>query len=243
MKICTKCKIEKEFEQFQKDKQKKDGFCSYCKDCKNSRNKERYLSNPTSFKENQKRYNSKESSREGARMRNKKCYINKKISMGEEAFFSDRKEKRIKYKSWEVSYSKQYREENRVSLLLKEKSYRETNYEVCRERSKNWAKRNISLCRKYCQERNARKLNATPSWANQKYISLFFEIAKLEEERTNRKCHVDHIVPLKSQLVCGLHTEQNLQVLFAKDNIVKGNRFWPDMPDDIQEVLQFYGLK
>jgi len=43
-----------------------------------------------------------------------------------------------------------------------------------------------------------------------------------------RKCfkphHVDHIVPLVSQLVCGL------QILDAKANIEKGNRSWPDMP-------------
>ena len=33
MKTCTKCKIEKEFSEFYKDKTKKDGYNSGCKSC------------------------------------------------------------------------------------------------------------------------------------------------------------------------------------------------------------------
>ncbi|CAB5178539.1 hypothetical protein UFOVP158_10 [uncultured Caudovirales phage] len=29
---------------------------------------------------------------------------------------------------------------------------------------------------------------------------------------------------------CGLHVENNLQVIPAESNIKKGNHFWPDMP-------------
>lgn len=41
---------------------------------------------------------------------------------------------------------------------------------------------------------------------------------------------VDHIVPLSSRLVCGLHTHTNLQVITCRENQVKGNHFWPNMP-------------
>lgn len=77
--------------------------------------------------------------------------------------------------------------------------------------------------------RAAKKL-ATPSWANRAYIALFYEFANHESDRLGQSVHVDHIVPLQNQFVCGLHCEHNLQLLTARDNKRKGNRVWPDMP-------------
>lgn len=76
--------------------------------------------------------------------------------------------------------------------------------------------------------RNARKRRATPAWANNDAIMAFYrEAARLTAE-TGQEHHVDHIVPLQSKRVCGLHVEHNLQVLTKPVNQSKGNRWWPD---------------
>lgn len=78
-------------------------------------------------------------------------------------------------------------------------------------------------------KRRAAKKNATTSWANRKYIQLFYQIAKMDTQSTGIKMVVDHIVPLQSKFVCGLHCEDNLQILTVSENAKKLNVVWPDM--------------
>lgn len=54
-----------------------------------------------------------------------------------------------------------------------------------------------------------------------------------ELRRRGRQVQVDHIVPLKHPLVCGLHVPHNLTVSLEDDNRRKGNRFWPEMPEHV----------
>ena len=63
-----------------------------------------------------------------------------------------------------------------------------------------------------------------PAWANQRYINLFYQIAQLESKATGKIVEVDHIYPLRGKTVCGLHVEDNMQLLFKSDNCRKGNR-------------------
>lgn len=93
-----------------------------------------------------------------------------------------------------------------------------------------WAKRNRAKCAAACREYQSKKRNAVPAWANKKAIEQVYAKAAFSTEVLGFACHVDHIVPIKSRIVCGLHVEHNLRVVPAAVNIGKGNRHWPDMP-------------
>ena len=65
---------------------------------------------------------------------------------------------------------------------------------------------------------------ATPIWAELNQIKELYKEAKMLEDSTEIKYHIDHIVPLKGKSVCGLHCIDNLQILTATANLSKGNR-------------------
>jgi hypothetical protein len=65
---------------------------------------------------------------------------------------------------------------------------------------------------------NAYLKNAIPPWA---------DLDKIKEIYDNcpEGYHVDHIIPLQGENICGLHIETNLQYLTAEENLKKGNKF------------------
>lgn len=122
-----------------------------------------------------------------------------------------------------------YREANRERLAEYQAAYNAANRERRAEQHAAWQKANPDKCNAQNSRRKAAKLQATPSWADQDAINTIYWIASAVRKHGD-DVQVDHIVPLKSDLVCGLHVAANLQIIPAVENISKGNRFWPLMP-------------
>lgn len=137
------------------------------------------------------------------------------------------------------------------------RNYKEKHRDHCREHKRQWYKDNRDHCLKYAKEYStnnkervietrkryralnshkvsfwsnnyrSRKLQATPKWADKDEIEYIYKLA------TEKNLTVDHMVPLSSPYVCGLHTGDNLRCIPSELNSYKGNRYWPDMPEEL----------
>ena len=94
---------------------------------------------------------------------------------------------------------------------------------------KDWREKNIDKWNSMhasCQaKRRAKKLCATPAWYDADEVRYIYALAK------ERGLHVDHIVPLKHPLVCGLHVQDNLRCIPKELNLWKSNKLLKGVRD------------
>jgi hypothetical protein len=69
-------------------------------------------------------------------------------------------------------------------------------------------------------KRRAVKFKAVPRWADITKVNLFIDNCPVG-------FHIDHIIPLVGEAVCGLHVLENLQYLPARENLSKHNKIDP----------------
>lgn len=115
-------------------------------------------------------------------------------------------------------------------MIASAKSWREANRERYEANQAAWRERHSERRTEQARKRRIGLLKAQPSWANEFFIEEAYLLAALRSRTLGYEWQVDHIVPLVSKKVCGLHVHNNLRVIPAVDNNRKGNRYWPDMP-------------
>ena len=136
MKICIKCKEEKEIENFYKNKQNKDGYSGKCKECTKDYVKKYREENLDLVKErvNKYRENNKEKSKEYSKLwreENKEYKKEKDKEYREgpnrEMILKNKREYYLKNKERFQISSKKWREENKEYKKEKDKEYNKNN--------------------------------------------------------------------------------------------------------------------
>ena len=223
MKTCKKCNIEKSLNLFYKAPSNKDGYNKVCADCVKERINKYRLNNIDVITEKKAKYYQKNSIRLNAKSKawyedNKEHALQlakkwqqdnpkKRTEIQKKYYLNGGKEKKIEWKKNNIAKVRKYYIEYRVN-----------NLNDIRRNANKYGKANPKKSLHNVRLRQMQKLNATPLWAN---------LDKIKEMYKNcpKGIHVDHIIPIKGKLVCGLHIIHNLQYLTAFDNLSKGNKF------------------
>ena len=96
---------------------------------------------------------------------------------------------------------------------------------VAGKKFKDWPANSKAKWLSYLVARRKKRDRSMPAWANKEAIKQFYIDAKKLTEETGIPHEVDHIIPSNHPMVCGLHVENNLQILTKSENRKKYNYF------------------
>lgn len=101
---------------------------------------------------------------------------------------------------------------------------------VAKGRTRNalWARQNKDRVNAKNAKRRSAKLQAVPPWVDeqaQDEMRIMYAVAQRVSKETGVPHEIDHMVPLKGESVCGLHTPDNLQIRPRAVNRAKHNTF------------------
>lgn len=119
---------------------------------------------------------------------------------------------------------RRYYEKNREAVIARSQA---RPLEEKRRWQKAWKERNLLWVRADTKARRRRHRQATPKWLTRKQkseIRQLYQIAMTMTKTTGERYVVDHIVPLRSESVCGLHVPWNLRVITREENLKKSNQ-------------------
>lgn len=228
MKLCNKCKIDKEFSDFGKWKYSKDGFRNYCKECSKSEQKKYREKNKDTLKEKARIYYYENHDKI-------KDYLKSEDRKKSKKEYYDRNKNRVKEKSSEYYYNNVEKVSNRQKKYRKTEKYKKSRSVYL----KNWSKTNKhiitwrQLLYRVLSYIGKTKENKTIEYLGYSAIDLKIHIENLFEEgmtwQNHGEWHIDHIKPVSSFDIdteaSEINALSNLRPLWALDNLSKGNKY------------------
>lgn len=218
-KVCTLCRVEKPRSQFHPRPQRgPNAVRSRCIECVNGARKEqRRNASP------EDRASALETARRWKRENREQ---NKASKRAWEAANPE------KVKTYTQRIQRKWREANVELARARVLASKRKKLEYYREQQRQIQKRDAHKYRAKYKVYMAAKRNAVPPWFDKALVEEAYHLAQLRGKATGFPWHVDHIVPLQSPIVCGLHSIENLQVIPGVLNLSKSNRYWPGMPGE-----------
>ena len=255
MKTCTKCKIEKPFEEFSKRSMSKDGLKPQCKQCckkyrlDNKKKilklaKEYYIKKKDKIADKAKEYRLK--NRDKISESKKEYYLKNKDIINQR-----KKELYIKNKEVIAEKRKKYRLSNKEQLSEKNKKYRLKNRDKIAEIKKEYRRRNphIQSWRNLLYDSLKRlgksKQSKTIDLLGYSAIDLKHHLESLFTEgmtwENRSEWHIDHIVPVsafkKDTPPYIVNRLENLRPVWAVENLSKGGKV--DKEEISEELLEY----
>jgi 5-methylcytosine-specific restriction endonuclease McrA len=117
-----------------------------------------------------------------------------------------------------------YYEKNRAQVIARAQARPVAEKQAYKSKYKQG---NPDLYKTLTSFRRRRFRDATPPWLTRKQkseIRQLYQIAITMSKTTGEQYVVDHIVPLQSHEVCGLHVPWNLRVITQEENLKKSNK-------------------
>lgn len=149
----------------------------------------------------------------------------KHLAMNKARYEGDPEKARARTAQWRAKNP----EAARVALVEWRKKNRDHVRSEDAKRLKKWKASNRWVTNADSMRRYAAKGQAAPSWCDHAEVKAIYQRAH-HLRQSGQDVQVDHLVPLRSPLVCGLHVPANLAIVPTEHNMKKGNRVWPEMP-------------
>jgi hypothetical protein len=123
--------------------------------------------------------------------------------------------------TWKKANREKLREGDRIRSLI----WRTRNPELSKKNSRKYAKAHPEVGRASCAAWHHRRCHSLPKWADLKKINAVYRRAQILTQSTGVEYEVDHVLPLRGRIVCGLHVHNNLQIITKHANRTKSNRY------------------